>query len=337
MVNENSYKPRARGTTGGWVKHEANPLIGGPLGTCFDLDVIKENGVYRMWFSWRSVRLIAYTESTDAIHWTPPQVVLPAVPGSSWEGDEVNRPTLVKKDGIYHMWYCGQLFANEFQQSYTCIGYATSKDGITWERRSEPVMRPELPWEKYTLLCPHVIWDENLQLFRMWYSGGEQYEADAIGYATSKDGIHWDRHPDNPIFVPDPDNFWEMTKVEACYVFPHDGWYYMTYLGMDGDLIASAGLARSRDGITGWERHPDNPLFAGSDGTWDNMGICKVCVMKEEENNRFIAWFNGAGRRIEEVGLAIHEGLNLWPDDVEHYVPERGFCDFKGKNNFILR
>ena len=25
----------------------------------------------------------------------------------------------------------------------------------------------------------------------MWYSGGEQYEPDAIGYATSKDGIDW--------------------------------------------------------------------------------------------------------------------------------------------------
>ena len=38
-------------------------------------------------------------------------------------------------------------------------------------------------------MCPHVIWDEEMKLFRMWYSGGEQYEPNAIGYATSPDGL----------------------------------------------------------------------------------------------------------------------------------------------------
>ncbi len=43
-------------------------------------------------------------------------------------------------------------------------------------------------------MCPRVIWDARLELFRMWYSGGEQYEPDAIGYATSADGMHWRRN-----------------------------------------------------------------------------------------------------------------------------------------------
>ena len=328
----NGYKPRPRGCTGGWVKIPENPVLGGPLGTCFDVAVLKEDGKYKMWFSWRPVRLIAYTESDDGIHWDAATVALTALPSSDWEKHEVNRPTVVKKDGVYHMWYCGQVFPSEFTRSYTAIGYATSIDGVHWDRRPEPVMRPELPWEKYTLLCPHVIWDEKMGLFRMWYSGGEQYEADAIGYATSADGISWTRHPGNPVFKPDPDNFWDMSKVEACYVWKRDGWHYMFYLGMDGDLIAAAGLARSRDGITGWERHPDNPIIAGDDGTWDHMGICKVSVLEEDDGYRI--WFNGAGRFLEELGVATHKGFDLWPENTENYVPERGENSFKGVESF---
>ncbi|HKM52332.1 MAG TPA: hypothetical protein VJY33_02920 [Isosphaeraceae bacterium] len=33
-------------------------------------------------------------------------------------------------------------------------------------------------------MCPHVLWDEQAKLYRMWYSGGEQYEPNAIGFAT---------------------------------------------------------------------------------------------------------------------------------------------------------
>ena len=52
------------------------------------------------------------------------------------------------------------------------------------------------------------------------------------------------------------------------------------------------------------------------------MGICKVCVMREEDG--FKAWYNGAGRRLEEIGLAVHPGFELWPEDPEHYVPGAG-------------
>jgi hypothetical protein len=38
-------------TTAGWVKHPKNPVLGGALGTCFDISVLKEGDTYRMWFS----------------------------------------------------------------------------------------------------------------------------------------------------------------------------------------------------------------------------------------------------------------------------------------------
>jgi len=88
---------------------------------------------------------------------------------------------------------------------HSWIGYATSNDGVTWKRMGDkPVLSPEKPWENVAVMCPHVFWDEPAKLFRMWYSGGEQNEPNAIGYATSPDGLKWTRHEGNPVFIPDP-------------------------------------------------------------------------------------------------------------------------------------
>jgi hypothetical protein len=39
-------------TTAGWVKLPKNPVLGGNLGTCFDVSLLKEGDEYRMW--WKS-------------------------------------------------------------------------------------------------------------------------------------------------------------------------------------------------------------------------------------------------------------------------------------------
>jgi beta-1,2-mannobiose phosphorylase / 1,2-beta-oligomannan phosphorylase len=36
-------------TTAGWAKYPGNPVLGGNLGTCFDISVLKEDETYRMW------------------------------------------------------------------------------------------------------------------------------------------------------------------------------------------------------------------------------------------------------------------------------------------------
>ena len=316
-----SVKYVPMGAAGGWVKQGEKPVIGTEYGTTFDVCVLRDEGKYKMWFSWRNVRLIAYTESLDGVDWELPQAVLTAVNGSDWEGMEVNRPTIVKKDGVYHMWYTGQMFALENQLSRSCIGYAWSKDGLTWTRRERPVLQPDAPWEKYCTMCPHVIWDEEEQLYKMWYSAGRMQEADAIGYAVSRDGIVWEKDARNPIFMPDTQAYWEMSKVEACYVLKEtDGYYYMFYLGMNGDGHSSIGLARSRDGITAWERHPDNPILAGTDGLWDHGGTCKASVLRTDAG--YAMWYNGANDYGEQIGHATHEGFALFPE--AGAKPERG-------------
>lgn len=79
----------------GWTKSEENPVLGGSLGTVFDISVLKEANLFRMWFSWRPKASIALVESNDGIHWSDPIIVLTPIGTSGWE-DEVNRPIVVK-------------------------------------------------------------------------------------------------------------------------------------------------------------------------------------------------------------------------------------------------
>src|SRR6202034_511191 len=152
-----------------------------------------------------------------------------------WEND-VNRPVVVKRDDGYHMWYTGQA------KGHSWIGYATSPDGSTWTRDGDkPVLSPDQKWEKVAVMSPDVMWDEKAKEYRMWYSGGEQYEPDAIGYATSPDGRRWTKSAQNPVFKSDPTVEWEKYKVTACQIVQDDGWYLMYYIGFrDVDHAKSA-------------------------------------------------------------------------------------------------
>ena len=66
----------SHGTQGGWEKHPANPLLGGDLGTCFDISMLAEEDRLLMYFSWRDCHSIAPCTSKDGIHWSQPEICL---------------------------------------------------------------------------------------------------------------------------------------------------------------------------------------------------------------------------------------------------------------------
>jgi len=295
--------PAAGETSSGWRKSEHNPVLGGELGTIFDLSLLKEGRNYRMWLSWRPKKSLALAESTDGVNWSEPVIVLGPNQETNWE-QEINRPVVLKRADGYHMWYTGQAR----RQSW--IGYATSADGKVWKRMSrEPVLSPGEPWEKVAVMCPHVIWDGKMKLYRMWYSGGEQYEPDAIGYATSPDGLHWTKWKANPVFLADPGTPWERHKVTAAQVLQHRGWHYMFYIGFRDVHHAQIGVARSRDGIANWQRHANNPIIRPGENQWDQDACYKPFALLD--GRRWLLWYNGRRSRFEQIGLAIHEGEDL--------------------------
>jgi predicted GH43/DUF377 family glycosyl hydrolase len=288
-------------TTAGWAKYPRNPVLGGNLGTCFDISVLKEDETYRMWFSWRPKKSIALVESKNGIDWSDPLIVIGPNQQSGWE-DDLNRPVVIKNGSSYQMWYTGQARGESW------IGYATSKDGTAWRRESgSPVLSADQPWEKVAVMCPHVIHEGGL--YRMWYSGGEQHEPNAIGYATSKDGLKWGKHVNNPVFKPDPSLDWEKDRVTACQVIRRDGDYLMFYIGFRDQDHAQIGVARSSDGVTNWQRHASNPIIRPGRQKWDHDAVYKPYAIFD--GRKWLLWYNGRRGGVEQIGLAIHDGEDL--------------------------
>jgi len=290
-------------TAAGWVKHPRNPVLGGDLGTCFDASLLKEGDSYRMWFSWRPKKSIALVESKDGVLWSKPLIVLGPNARTDWEND-LNRPVVLKIGDRYQMWYTGQARGKSW------IGSAASPDGKTWQRLTDkPVLSADKPWEKVAVMCPHVLYDGKSKQFRMWYSGGEQGEPNAIGYATSANGVNWTKHDQNPVFKPNPNQAWEKDRVTGCQVIRQGDWFLMFYIGFQDESRAQIGIARSRDGITDWQRHPANPIIRPGKDRWDHDAVYKPYAIYD--GRQWMLWYNGRKGGVEQIGLALHKGEEL--------------------------
>ena len=80
-----------------FIKNPANPIYGGPAtGTLFDVLVWRDNGRFRMDFSWRPKASLAVAFSDDGVHWSEPQITLAPDPTTGWE-DRLNRNCVINK------------------------------------------------------------------------------------------------------------------------------------------------------------------------------------------------------------------------------------------------
>jgi len=151
--------------------------------------------------------------------------------------------------------------------------------------------------------------------YHMWFTGydGSREGAKMLGYATSKDGLKWKRHPGNPIYR----EHW----VEDMMVVKHKDTYYMFAEGR-GD---EAHLLTSTDRIH-WKRQgpfdvrykDGRPLTAGPLGTpvgWHEDGT----------------WYLFYERRDLGVWLAASTDMKVWKNVTDDPVisPGPGQADKK--------
>ncbi len=121
----------------------------------------------------------------------------------------------------------------------------------------------------------------------------------------------WAKHTANPVFKADPGNPWEQRKVTACQVIERGGWHYMFYIGFRDVDHACIGLARSRNGISEWQRLPANPIVAPDIGSWDADACYKPSALYDASSGRWLLWYNGRSGSVEQIGLAACEGEDL--------------------------
>jgi len=285
-----------------FIKNPANPIYGGPTtGTLFDVLVWRDNGRFRMDFSWRPKASLAVAFSDDGVHWSEPQITLAPDPTTGWE-DRLNRNCVIKVDGKYKMWYTGQA------RGYSFIGYAESDDGLHFTRVGrEPVLISERLWEGMSVMNPCVLYEDGI--YRMWYAAGETYEPNVLAYAESRDGVNWVKSRINPIFVKQPGNDYEQDRIGGCQVMNVPGLgYLMFYIGYRDIHTACICAALSPDGITQWKRCKQNPLVVPTPGGWDGDSCYKPSMLYDEAFGGWRVWYNGRLAHDEYIGEASMPG-----------------------------
>ena len=139
----------------------------------------------------------------------------------------------------YHMWYIfgskwiDDPIENAPQRVYK-ISHAKSKDGISWEREGKYIIPDKLN-ENECQALPTVIYFNNQYHMFFCYRQATGFRkikerGYRIGYAFSKDLIHWTRR-DEDVGIDVSENGWDSDMMCYPHVFNCDGKIYLLYNG----------------------------------------------------------------------------------------------------------
>ncbi|MDD5700810.1 MAG: CARDB domain-containing protein [Dehalococcoidales bacterium] len=234
------------------------------------------------------------------------------------------------------------------------IGHATSTDSINWVKDGNPVLQGSSgEWDKYGVATPTVLRNSDGS-YRMWYTGIEtDYDSlldildaedvddvesalltsinMAIGYATSTDGVDWNKHGSAPVLQKGSGDAWDKYCIATPSVIKNsDGNYEMWYTGgktapdllldflrgvndLETTIISGTNLAVghaiSGNGIN-WSKDTGNPILSkGTGDAWDKYGILSPSVL--QIGRTYHMWYTGGKSHLGSVLLDILDGVDL--------------------------
>ena len=137
--------------------------------------------------------------------------------------------------------------------------------------RQEPIFKgAEGQWD--TIIRERGWVTKDGGLWKLWYTGyADKQGKRLLGYATSKDGLAWDRHPDNPLLK----EHW----IEDMTVVKDDGKYWMFAEGEQDRahlLVSDNGIDWRGLGPLDIRKRSGKPIEPGPYGTptvWKERGI----------------------------------------------------------------
>jgi predicted GH43/DUF377 family glycosyl hydrolase len=325
-----------------WTKdQEANPvLVPGPPGSWDDTAVlspyvIHDGDSFQMWYTGKSAwsglgtEAVGYATSPDGIAWTKDDVHNPVLsPGSpgSWDEEWVNTPSVLKIDETYRMWF------GAVGNGVGTIGYAESADGIDWTKNPDPVFEPSDPmncFDRYHVHTADVHF--NGDSFEMWYAGVNS--VDRIGYATSSDGLSWERYSCDPIFDVGEPGVWDDEAVYVPRVLVLPSGYHLYYMGVSGGT-RQIGYAfddasyTAVDDPDGGQRGMTRPVTAGIERIFPNPFNPRTTIAFEvsHDGRVLLQVFDLRGRLVatlidEIVAVGSHEVIWSGRGDGGREVP----------------
>jgi sucrose-6-phosphate hydrolase SacC (GH32 family) len=207
-----------------------------------DIDgkLVKFQGKYWMWFCSATMggggrpHVVQAMTSDDGLQWSEPSHDLLTgayCPAVIQDGDELR------------MWFTAP-------GPYPWVmKHARSSDGLNWTIDPEPVIQQTQAWEHLVFNYPvvHKI-DDTYVMWYISYLTADKLKV-AIGFAASDDGIHWHKHPDNPVLRPNEDRDWESHYVSSGSVLKMDDgsfriWYFSRKAPPFKNLYYAVGTAK---------------------------------------------------------------------------------------------
>lgn len=220
---------------------------GGAVFDLGDLGAFDENGVsypwlyqwegrwYMLYVGWRPTVLTPFqnglglaVEGEDGIFRRVSRA--PILPADDNDYLSVGSACVFIENGLIRLYYTTFLRWGQSEtdaKHYYVIKYAESTDGgLHWERNNHICINSEKGMEDFSIGRPSVI--KIGDTYHMWFSyRGENY---SLGYASSKDGIHWERD-DTKAGIEKPATGWDSEMQCYCQIFTYNGDYYMVYCG----------------------------------------------------------------------------------------------------------
>src|SRR3989338_2191256 len=226
--------------------------------------------IYLSYIFFKSNNLYVYA-STNWAKYSGNPILIKGTSGE-WDEQYIYPGKVIKQGSEYKMWYTGADRTGKEQ-----IGYATSTDGIKWDKyEKNPVLKvgPTGSWDSYIAAQASVIYDG--KNYFMWYSGNNASvinEHWKIGFATSIDGIKWDKYEQNPVLNPSLDG-WDNKAVYQPEVLKISNTkYYMWYTATSFSASSprwKIGFAESSDGLN-WNKFSGNPVIY-PEQSWEKSG-----------------------------------------------------------------
>ncbi len=234
----------------------------------------------------------------------------------SWDDAGASIFRVIIKDGQYRAWYTGS------DNTHRRIGYATSRDGISWTKYPRPVLDlgTDGTWDYREVATGHVLYTGSKYL--MWYHG---YDGTLlrIGYAESDDGIVWTKAQDvNPVLTVGP-SLWDGKSVGfPCVMGDEGGVFKMWYSGYSdaADVIC---YALGKNAVS-WTKRSEPVLMAGAAGSWDDHSLLFPKVLFN--GKVYEMWFAGSRGvfSTSQTGYATSPDGIHWTKDALNPVLKPG-------------
>jgi predicted GH43/DUF377 family glycosyl hydrolase len=222
-------------------------------------------------------------------------------------------PSVIQFNGRYLMYFSLPPYDENRAKTNSVVGWsigiARSTNLVDWEKIAE--LTPEQSCEKNGLCAPGArVLNGEVHLFYQTYGNGPQ---DAICHAKSKDGVHFQRDPSNPVFRPTGN--WNSGRAIDAEVFPFKDELLLYFATRDPLMktqmigVASAPL-HSDFGRSAWRQRCDAPVLK-PELPWEFKCI-EAPTLLQRGDTLFMFYAGGYNCEPQQIGVAASTNGLAW-------------------------